>query len=102
MKKIKLIDDLFQLYGPILSTKKREYIEEYYYNDKSLSEISIIYSVSRAAIYSTIKEGVKELENLENMLNFLKKQEKGISLISKINDKNLKKDLLLKIYGIKD
>lgn len=88
--KIYLIN-LFDLYGELFTDKQKEYFEEYYFNDLSLSEIANNYSVSRNAAYKQIKEVEKKLIEYENKLKMYDKKEKILELIK---DDKLKEEIL--------
>ncbi len=51
---------LIEEYGVLLSQKKLEYVQMYYFDDLSLSEIAEQIGVSRAAVQDAIKSGIKE------------------------------------------
>ena len=67
---------LISFYENLLTRKQKEYIEEYYVDDFSLSEIAENYQVSRQAVYDNIQRTEKILEEYESKLhlyhNFLK------------------------------
>lgn len=67
---------LISFYENLLTSKQKEYIEEYYVDDFSLSEIAENYQVSRQAVYDNIQRTEKILEEYESKLhlyhNFLK------------------------------
>ncbi len=84
---------LYDIYGELLTKKEREYFEEYYCNNLSLSEIAENNKVSRNAIHKRIKESLKKLEFYEDKLHLYKIKNK-ITLITKKNDiLEIKKDL---------
>lgn len=81
---------LIETYKPLLSPKKQTYIEASYYHDLSLNEIANIHNVSRAAVHEAITDGIKELYEFEQKLNFLAKQDERIKFISsKIQDNSI-------------
>ena len=51
------INELYDLYGSLLTKKQQEMIELYYCEDFSLSEISEQFNVSRNAVYDCLKKG---------------------------------------------
>ena len=69
------INELYDLYGSLLTKKQQEIIELYYCDDLSLSEISEQLEVSRNAVYDCLKKGVKQLENYEKELNLYQRKE---------------------------
>ena len=88
------IANLLEIYSPLLSEKQREYLEDHFENDLSISEIAKNNNVSRQAIFDNIKRGVALLYEYENKLNFHKiKQdirEKLIDLKENFTEEKLK------------
>ena len=57
------IANLLEIYSSLLSEKQKEYLEDHFENDLSLSEIA-------KAIYDNIKRGVALLYDYEDKLKF--------------------------------
>ncbi|MGL4950669.1 MAG: sigma factor-like helix-turn-helix DNA-binding protein [Mycoplasma sp.] len=92
---IKIITSLIDNYGVLLSAKKKMYIENYYFNDLSLQEIALANGVSRAAVHQSITDGIKELEDYENKLKYIEKQNRRSQFYKeKIKDINLLNELM--------
>lgn len=68
------INELYDLYGSLLTKKQQEIIELYYCDDLSLSEISEQLDVTRNAVYDCLKKGIKQLEKYEQELKLHKKE----------------------------
>lgn len=64
------IANLFEIYFSLLSEKQKEYLEDHFENDLSLSEIAKNNNVSRQAIYDNIKRGIALLYDYEDKLKF--------------------------------
>jgi len=64
---------LLDLYGEMLTDKRREALEYYIQEDLSLSEISEINGISRQGVRDNISEGVRALYKYEEKLGFRKK-----------------------------
>ena len=77
------IISLYDVYKDLLTDKQRDYFESYYYDDMSLSEIAEIHSVSRNAVFSSLKQIETILNEYEEKLGLLKKIEKLELIISK-------------------
>lgn len=101
-------NSLIIIYGKCLSQKARSDLEEYYFNDLSLSEIAEKRGVSRNAIFTSIKKAEKDLDKLEDKIGYLSHLKKEISNLECLENerdmnmlkekiKNIRKDL---IYGI--
>ena len=81
------INELYDLYGSLLTKKQQEIIELYYCDDLSLSEISEQLEVSRNAVYDCLKKGVKQLENYEKELNLYQRKEELETYFEEIKSK---------------
>lgn len=82
-EKIK-ISILCDLYGKLLTEKQFEFLNDYYNNDLSLSEIAENSNITRQAVRDIIKKGEKKLFEYEEKLLFMKRmlnQEKTIQHI---------------------
>ena len=64
---------LLDIYGVLLSDKKREIVEYYYNEDYSLSEISEITGISRQGVRDSIKKSEEEIYSLEEKLGIAAK-----------------------------
>ena len=84
---------LYDIYGSLLTEKQKEYFEEYYFKNLSLSELASKYNISRNAIHKQIKETIKRLENYEDNLRLAKKNKMLEEIIKKVSDKELKRKL---------
>ena len=84
---------LYDIYGSLLTEKQKEYFEEYYFKNLSLSELASKYNISRNAIHKQIKETIKRLENYEDKLKLAKKNEMLENIIKKTSDEEIKRKL---------
>ena len=78
------ISMLCQIYGKLLTEKQYEFINDYYNNDLSLSEIAANNKITRQAVRDIIKKGENKLFEFEEKLLFMKRmlnQEKQIQEI---------------------
>ena len=73
MEKNVKISMLWQIYGKLLTEKQYEYIDYYYNNDLSLSEIAENENITRQAVRDIIKKGERKLFEYEEKLLFMKK-----------------------------
>ena len=64
---------LCQIYGKLLTKKQYEFLNDYYNNDFSLSEIAENNNITRQAVRDSIKKGEKKLFEYEEKLLFMKK-----------------------------
>ena len=75
---------LWQIYGKLLTEKQYQFIDYYYNQDLSLSEIAENENITRQAVRDIIKKGERKLFEYEEKLLFMKKtinQEKQIQTI---------------------
>ena len=82
------INELYDLYGSLLTKKQQEMIELYYCDDLSLSEISEQFNISRNAVYDCLKKGIKQLENYEKELKLHKKEQELEEYFKKVKKEN--------------
>ena len=78
------ISMLCDIYGKLLTEKQFEFINDYYNNDLSLSEIAENNDITRQAVRDNIKKGERKLFEYEEKLLFMKKtitQEQKIQVI---------------------
>ena len=78
------ISILCDLYGKLLTEKQFEFLNDYYNNDLSLSEIAENKNITRQAVRDIIKKGEKKLFEYEEKLLFMKRmlnQEKKIEQV---------------------
>ena len=88
MKERLYLINLYDLYGNLLTDKQQTYFEEYYFNNLSLSEMSELYDVSRAAISKALKEIETKLNIYEEKIKIYNKLDKISKLVDdKINEK---------------
>ena len=76
MKEFVYYNNLFDIYGNLLTDKEQESFRDYYQEDLSLGEIAEIKNISRAAVQKTIKTVLEKLEYYEDILNIYKKNMK--------------------------
>ena len=79
-RKVK-VSILCDLYGKVLTDKQFEFLDDYYNNDLSLSEIAENNNITRQAVRDIIKKGENKLFEYEEKLEFMKrtlKQEEQI------------------------
>lgn len=84
MEKHVEVSMLCQIYGKLLTEKQYEFINDYYNNDLSLSEIAENNNITRQAVRDIIKKGENKLFEFEEKLLFMKRtldQEKQIQEI---------------------
>ncbi len=93
MKELVYYTMLYDIYGSLLTDKQKEYFEDYYFKNLSLSELATKYNISRNAIHKQLKETIKRLENYEDNLRLAKKNEMLENIIETISDGEIKRKL---------
>lgn len=95
------ICSLIDEYGKLLSENQLEIMEEYYFADKSLSEIAENFGISRQAVLDSLKKSEEKLSTLESKLNISEKKQLLISLIENYkNDRITKNDFIIQISNV--
>lgn len=90
MEKFVYLNELFDLYGELLTEKQRLYFKEYYFNNLSYGEIASKYKVSRNAIYHQMTLIEEKLNFFEEKLKLYSKKEKVRDIIELIDNKEVR------------
>lgn len=93
MEDVLYFNELYDLYGDLLTDKQKEYFEDYYFNNLSFSEMAEAYDVSRNAIFKQIHITTNKLEEYESKLGLLKKKKALEEIINDVSDSKLKDKL---------
>ncbi len=108
MEKKVEISMLWEIYGKLLTKKQNEFIDDYYNNDLSLSEIAENNEITRQAVRDIIKKGEKKLFEYEEklgtmkrMLSQEKKIEKILSELTKIQSNYSDKEIANVLENVK-
>lgn len=88
INKILKITKLYDFYSELLKEKQKKYIESYFFNDLSLTEISENFNISKQAVSNNIKRSILELENYEKKLSLIEQSDKRNKLYKKIENIN--------------
>jgi hypothetical protein len=84
LEKTMRMSDLYDFYGGLLTAKQQNYMSLYYLDDYSLGEIAEQFSVSRQAVYDTLKRTETLLEDFEAKLSLLSKFQKRRQLLNQL------------------
>ena len=93
MEKLLYLNNLYDIYGVLLTEKQQTYFEEYYFNNLSYGEISEKYNISRNASFRQLKIIEEKLLEYEEKLKIFYKKEKLNAIISNIDNNSLKSEL---------
>ena len=100
-EKIK-ISILLSLYGNLLTETQKKYMDLYYNQDWSLSEIGESESITRQAVRTILVKSKNKLYEYEEKMGFLKKQEKINKLLIKLEEQNITEETKKIIQEIKE
>ncbi len=76
LEKAIYLNQLFDLYGTLLTDKQQQIFKCYYFDDISLSEIAQINQVSKQAVKDSLDKTEKILRSYEDKIKLLDKQQK--------------------------
>ena len=85
---------LFDYYGDLLSESQKNYFESYYFDNLSLAEIGENYNVSRNAISKELKLATEKLNNFEEKLNLVRKDDELRKIVSRLKDETIKEKIM--------
>ena len=91
------ISILLELYGKLLTEKQYEFMDLYYNQDLSLSEIGDNNDITRQAVRTILLKSKKKLEEYEEQLKFMQKEEKIKKCIEELEETNVDKKILEKL-----
>ena len=86
-------NNLYDCYSKLLTDKQRNYFEDYYFSNFSLSEIADSYNVSRNAVYKQLKIVKLKLEEYEDKLKLYEKKENLLIYLKQIDNKGIKEKI---------
>lgn len=96
------ISILLEIYGKLLTPKQYEYMDYYYNEDLSLSEIADNNNITRQAVRTILLKSKKKLEESEESLQFMQKEKNIKNQIAKLEKINKDKTLEKIIKNIKE
>ena len=84
MEDVFYYNELYDLYGSLLTDKQKKYFEDYYFNNLSLSEMADNYGVSRNAVFKQLHIVTDKLDDYENKLRLREKRMKINELLGDV------------------
>ena len=93
MNDVFYLNDLFDIYGELLTDRQKDYFKDYYFNNMSYGEIALKYNISRNAIYKQLGSATEKLNELEDILNIYKNNKKIREIIENCSDKKIVSEL---------
>ena len=96
MEDIVYYNELYDLYGELLTDTQKKYFEDYYFHNLSFSEMADNYEVSRNAVFKQLHIVLDKLNEYEKVLKLKDKRDKLIDIIKDCPDeiKNKIEDLI--------
>lgn len=86
------ISILLSLYGNLLTETQRKYMELYYNEDLSLSEIGDNENITRQAVRTILVKSKKKLQEYEQNLKFMQKEKSIKKLLEQIEKTHINKE----------
>ena len=93
MEEFVYYNNLYDLYGELLTDKQKAYFEDYYFHNLSFAEMAENYEVSRNAVFKQLHNTLDKLNEYEEVLHLNEKKEKLQKLSRKIEDEYLRKSI---------
>jgi len=80
------LNNLYDYYKELLTEKQKNYFEDYYFQNLTLSEMSENYNISRNAVHKQIKDVEEKLYHYEACLHLYEKKQKILDTLKEKND----------------
>lgn len=81
MEDVVYYNELYDIYGGLLTDKQRKYFEDYYFNNYSFAEMADQYDVSRNAMFKQIHIVMDKLVQYEETLCLKKKRDEILKIL---------------------
>ncbi len=81
------IGQLFDFYGYLLTEKQREMVTLYHFDNLSLGEIGEKFNITRQAVYDHLQTAEKTLQEYEEILGLIRKEELQREVLREIRRK---------------
>ena len=81
MEDIVYYNELYDLYGELLTDTQKKYFEDYYFHNLSFSEMAENYDVSRNAVFKQLHIVLDKLDEYEKVLKLKEKKEKILKIV---------------------
>ena len=93
MEEFVYYNDLFDIYGELLTDKEQEAFRDYYQEDLSLSEIADNKNISRSAVQKMVKTVLEKLNYYEEKLHVLQNNKKLRNILQYQDIDKIKKEI---------
>ncbi len=101
--RLSYLSQLYDLYHPLLTDKKRSIADATFTRDLSLSEIAEALKISRSAVQDHLQKSIAKLEELEASLGFLallNQQESLLNALEKTSLSDAQKALIKQLKEV--
>lgn len=95
------IQALYDVYNGLLTEKQKRYLEQYYFDDFSISEISENEGISRNGVHDLIKRTVLKLYDFEAKLNCCKRAQEQERIYQKMEEISNDEELLKLVENLR-
>ena len=82
-----IMNELYDVYGSLLTKRQQEILQLYCQEDLSYSEISEELNISRSAVLDAVHKSIHQLEKYESVVQYVSKRKQLMELTEK--DKEL-------------
>ena len=82
-----IVNELYDVYGSLLTKRQQEILQLYCQEDLSYSEISEELNISRSAVLGAVHKSIHKLEKYESVVQYVSKRKQLMELTEK--DKEL-------------
>ena len=82
MEDVVYYNELYDLYGELLTEKQKQYFEDYYFNNLSFAEMAEDYDVSRNAAFKQIHIVIEKLQEYEDILKLKQKRDQLFEILN--------------------
>ena len=86
-------NNLYDIYGELLTDKERQVFEDYYQEDLSLSEIADNKNISKSAVGKMLKTILDKLDSYEDKLHVCKTNKELNKLLEESDINTIKNDI---------
>ncbi len=93
MEDVIYYNNLYDLYGCLLTEKQKQYFEDYYFHNLSFSEMADNYGVSRNAVFKQVHTVILKLDEYEDKLGLFEKKQKLEGILLKTDNPFIKEQL---------
>ena len=97
MEDVVYYNELYDLYGLLLTDKQKSYFEDYYFNNLSFSEIAENNDVSRNATFKQLHIVLDKLEEFERKIGLRNKKQKVVEIL---NSNNVSEIIVSKVEDV--